>query len=385
MKNRSGSGIEVRRFGFVNHFPDLRTLYEILPWPLLRKLPPITVKSFISRIPAFKLLEIGPINSISGDTANGIGVLCPLLPEHFVTLNPATVLKKILASVHVAERYKASLVGLGGFTSVFGNEGEEVAKRVGVAVTSGNTYTATLTIDGVIEATKLMGCDLSACTLAVIGATGDIGSICAKVLSKMVAQVILVARNEKRLEEMRLALTGSSVQITKRVSEAVRNADIVLSAASAITTIIESEELKPGAIVCDVGYPANVAPDILQKRDDVFVFEGGMATWDRCGDMQKTTRQLYRFSPAGTTHGCLAETMVLALERRYENYSLGRGNITEERINEIRRLAQKHGFRLAPFHYRRYFYGPEQINQLRLNATRKRKEPCSTSLTPKPY
>jgi hypothetical protein len=55
-------------------------------------------------------------------------------------------------------------------------------------------------------------------------------------------------------------------------------------------------------------------------------------------------------------YGCFSEAMVLALEGRYENYSWGKGHITKEKMDEILRLANKHGFRLAPF-----FWGHRQL------------------------
>jgi hypothetical protein len=42
----------------------------------------------------------------------------------------------------------------------------------------------------------------------------------------------------------------------------------------------------------------------------------------------------------------MAETMMLALEHRYEHTSLGR-DLQEESLDSFRDLAGKHGFRLA--------------------------------------
>jgi predicted amino acid dehydrogenase len=42
----------------------------------------------------------------------------------------------------------------------------------------------------------------------------------------------------------------------------------------------------------------------------------------------------------------MAETMILALDGRYESYSLGK-HVQIERVREIARLARKHGFRLS--------------------------------------
>ena len=50
--------------------------------------------------------------------------------------------------------------------------------------------------------------------------------------------------------------------------------------------------------------------------------------------------------PPGVAYACLAETVVLALEGRYETFTVGR-NIEWEKVKEIYRLGLKHGMRLA--------------------------------------
>jgi hypothetical protein len=42
--------------------------------------------------------------------------------------------------------------------------------------------------------------------------------------------------------------------------------------------------------------------------------------------------------------------MVLALERRFEPFSQGRGFITPERVEEIGIIAERHGIYLAPLY-----------------------------------
>ena len=49
-------------------------------------------------------------------------------------------------------------------------------------------------------------------------------------------------------------------------------------------------------------------------------------------------------------HGCLLEGMALALARRFEPFSRGRGFITPERVEEIETLAALHGIHLAPLY-----------------------------------
>jgi len=339
----------MNRFGFILHFLDTRLFNDhFLGMQFVsRRLR----KTCLPHLPPMKYMTIGPIYSLSGGSAIGDGIMCPLLPEHFVTLRDQAVLSKIVSAVKLAERRGARIVGLGGFTSVFGNEGAEVSDRVGVPITSGNTYTAALAVQGIYKAAELLDKDLGQTCLAVIGATGDIGSVCTRLLAKKVKKVILVARREQQLVDFSQSIKSSSraeIVCTTSVRTATREAEIVLSVASAITTLIDHNELRPGSIVCDVAFPAGISRDIWKYRKDVLVFEGGMAAWH--GETQiENLPSLLKFNPHGMLHGCLAETILLALEGRYMSFSKGRGLITEESIAEIQSLATQHGFGLAPF------------------------------------
>jgi hypothetical protein len=67
----------------------------------------------------------------------------------------------------------------------------------------------------------------------------------------------------------------------------------------------------------------------------------------------------------------MAETIMLALEGRYESYTLGK-NITLTQVEGIARLATKHGFSVSGF---RCFEQPvtdEQIERIKKNAGKKR-------------
>jgi hypothetical protein len=50
--------------------------------------------------------------------------------------------------------------------------------------------------------------------------------------------------------------------------------------------------------------------------------------------------------PKGVVYACLAETIVLALEGRFENFTVGRA-IEWEKVREIYKLGLKHGMKLA--------------------------------------
>jgi predicted amino acid dehydrogenase len=92
--------------------------------------------------------------------------------------------------------------------------------------------------------------------------------------------------------------------------------------------------------------PANVARNLVEERNDILIFEGGYAAMPNFNELPISFRSHFRF---GSIFGCLAETIILALEGRFENYSIGRGNITSEKVDEIARLGSRHGFTLAPY------------------------------------
>lgn len=63
----------------------------------------------------------------------------------------------------------------------------------------------------------------------------------------------------------------------------------------------------------------------------------------------------------------MAETIALALEGRFEDYTVGR-DITLERVQEITAIADKHGFRMSGFRSFEREVTDEQIETVRKNA-----------------
>ena len=363
------------KFAFVAHPIDLKSFYDFLGiWGnIAKRLPQDFVKKITLKIPPFKLVTVEKIRSKENLRISGEAIVCPFLPIQMVSLGEEAVLERIVQAAKIGQRSGAGIIGLGGFASVIGNEGEEVSRRVDVAITSGNTYTAALALEGIFKASDLMGIVLDESTAAIIGATGDVGSICTKILSKKVKKLNLAARNEKRLDEFADSIreiSGKPVEVFKYVKDAVRNADIILTATSAIATIIEPESIKPGAVVCDVAIPANIANEVAYKRNDILVFEGGLAKLPFPEDMEY--KRLLGILPPKHIYGCLAETIALTFAGKFESYSIGRGNITEEKISEISDIAKRHGLGLSDFFCGYKFFTNEDIRQIKENALRKK-------------
>jgi hypothetical protein len=75
--------------------------------------------------------------------------------------------------------------------------------------------------------------------------------------------------------------------------------------------------------------------------------------------------------PPRMAYACMAETMVLALEGRYESFTLGK-EIKIERVKEIAALAERHGFRLGGFRSFESAVHDDEIERIRDSARRRR-------------
>lgn len=340
----------------------LATIVGFEPW-FIKLFDKNFVRQILKKTKPFIFLRFMDLVSKTGKKIDFIAVACPLLPDQMVTLDEEFVLQRIVDAVKVAKNDGAEIVSLGGFTSVIGNEGQKVAEAVDISVTSGNTFTASLAIRGIIEAAKAVRLDLDRAHCAVIGATGDIGSACTKFLAGRVRSMALGARNEKKMGKFADEISKFKkidITIHKRTEDAIKNADVILSATSALTTIIDPLKLKAGAIVCDVALPANIAREVSRIRKDVLVFEGGLSKM-YLNDQVKN-KKWDALMPSNGIYGCLAEALLLGFENRKENYSIGRGNISQEKIKEILNIAEKHGYGLSNFFCGDKFYSQDDMS-----------------------
>lgn len=333
----------MEKFAFIIHPLSIKDMGHVSP--ILKYIPDGVLEACLKMKKPFKVSHITGIQSPYAE-AEGWFVGCPLTAKQMVELPEEFVMDRIIESGQVAQELGAKIVGLGAFTSVVGDAGITVAKNLDIAVTSGNSYTVATAIQGTEAAVKLMGKKLGDCRAVVVGASGSIGSAGVKLLAGEVKHITLVARHLAPLEEIADELIKKEkceVVVTDNIHEALREADIVITVTSALDFIIEPGDLKPGAVVCDVARPRNVSKEVSAKRKDVLVIEGGVI------DVPGNVDFHFNFGfPPHTSYACMAETMILALEGKYEDFTLGR-RLDLAKIRLISDLAVKHGFKLAGF------------------------------------
>jgi len=145
----------------------------------------------------------------------------------------------------------------------------------------------------------------------------------------------------------------------------------VVTATSAFgQRVINLSRCKPGAVICDVARPPDINPAEAALRPDVPVVESGEVLIP--GEIEFG----YDIGlPPKTSYACLAETALLAMDGRFEDYTLGR-NIEIERVKEIYRLFKKHGFQLARLRSYGRYITDEEFEHKRALAAELRGDPA---------
>jgi fatty aldehyde-generating acyl-ACP reductase len=252
---------------------------------------------------------------------------------------------------------------------VVGDAGVTIANALDVPVTTGDSYTVTVAVEAIREAAYVMDIPLSGATAAVVGATGAIGQVCAELLAEDVERLYLIGRRREALEELRdrLKVRARAELIVSTSMDVLADAQLILTVTSALHEVIRPEHLQPGSVVCDVARPRDVSAMVAAARDDILVIDGGMV------DVPGPVNFHFNFGfPPGKAYACMAETIALALEGRFEDYTLGK-HLTRERVEEISAIARKHGFHLSGFRSFEREVTQQHIETVRRNAKNARK------------
>ena len=324
---------------------------------------------FSTYFPPVYISEIEGITSqATGKEIKGWFLACPYTPKRMMQLPERTVYRKIVQTGHMAEKLGANILGLGAFTSVVGDAGVTIAQNLDIPVTTGDSFTVMMAVQAIREAAKVMDINMADATVAIVGATGSIGRVCSELLAGEAARTLLVARDEKKLEVLRdrLKVHARSELVISTKMDVLKEAQLILTVTSAIHDVIHPEHLQAGSVVCDVARPRDVSAMVAAVRDDILVIDGGMV------DVPGPVDFHFNFGfPEGKAYACMAETIALALEGRFEDYTVGK-DITLERVQEISAIAERHGFRMSGFRSLEREVTEGQIEAVRRNARRGR-------------
>ncbi|MDF0552640.1 long-chain acyl-[acyl-carrier-protein] reductase [Kamptonema sp. UHCC 0994] len=289
------------------------------------------------------------VTSITGQKIEGRYVESCFLPEMLANRRIKAATRKIVNAMAHAQKHGINITALGGFSSIiFENFNLQQIQQIRniklefERFTTGNTHTAYIICRQVEEAAPKLGIDLSQATVAVCGATGDIGSAVCRWLNHRtnVKELLLVARDRERLQALESELGRGKIM---DLEEALPLADIVVWVASMPKGVeINPKELKQPCLMIDGGYPKNLASKV--QHPGVYVLQGGIVEHSLDIDW-KIMKIVSMDVPARQLFACFAESMLLEFEKWYTNFSWGRNQITLEKMEMIGKISLKHGFR----------------------------------------
>jgi acetylornithine/succinyldiaminopimelate/putrescine aminotransferase/predicted amino acid dehydrogenase len=392
------------KVAFLGHFID--PTYLARHEPALGRFTPDQLESLIER--TWKYIDpclfasrdiASPLGPVVNFNFVGLSVTSAVLLRHLRTRDLATIRRQIRLAVETARRAGAKLVGFGQFTSILTRNCQELCVP-GVGFTSGNTLTAGMAVRALEQEVGRRGWSWNDLRVAVVGAGGNIGSTFARLLADKAGRLLLIggtaADSRRRLEETRAMIladqaarvlagtvdtplaeflhrrvgrrglaelrdqarevdsapfgariadhlrdrSGDDLPIAIADLTAVRDCRAVLAAVNAVQPCIGPNDLAAEAVVCDVSLPDALTPEAA-RREGVEVFKGGIVALPNHEVLNIGTLPL----APGLVYACMAETILLGLERRWEDYSVG--PLDKRKVLEMLALADKHGFRLA--------------------------------------
>lgn len=338
----------INRFAFVIHPLSVKFIHQHPAFRWTRFLPDSLVEAAAAYMYPMPISRItGGQSPTTGQRIEGYLFSLAATPRQMMRHDERFTYDRLKKAAHMAERKGARIMGLGAFTSVVGDAGITVAHEADIAITSGNSLTVAATLEAAKQAVINMGAtDLTKGKVMIIGATGSIGSVCSRLLAQAIYDVVLVSIEPERLIDLKRTIQaetpGAKVAIATRPDELIGECDLIVTATSAFgQRIVDITKCKPGAVICDVARPPDIGPEEAALRPDVLVIESGEVLIP--GDIDFG----YNIGlPPKTAYACLAETALLAMDGRFEDYTLGR-NISVERVKEIYRLFKKHQFQIA--------------------------------------
>lgn len=338
----------LNRFAFVIHPLQVSYIREHPSFGWTRCLPDALLERIAAWVPPIYLSHIrGGQSPTTGQSVEGHLFTLGTTPRQMMRHSASFTYKRLAIAGHRAERYGAGIIGLGAFTSVVGDAGETIARELNIAVTSGNSLTVYAAVESAKLAIARMGiCELRHGKAMVIGATGSIGSACSMLLAPEVREILLVSKDKSKLVKLKSKIQSvkpkSVVSIATSPNGLLAKCDLIITATSSIgKQIMDVLECKPGAVICDVAQPADIHEQDAARRPDVLVIKSGEVS------LPMEVNWGYDMGlPPSRAYACLAETILLAMEGRFVDFTIGR-NITQIQVQEIARLFHKHQFKLA--------------------------------------
>jgi acetylornithine/succinyldiaminopimelate/putrescine aminotransferase/predicted amino acid dehydrogenase/acyl-coenzyme A synthetase/AMP-(fatty) acid ligase len=338
------------RVAFLNHFayPERELA---MTEPSMRSLSMAARRALFERFTS--LLELKPFVGFARNLFGGkvwfISIVTPADASTLEKLHRMDYRFLETERIQEAVDYAASLgcraVSLGGYTSILTANGTAILSPHGVKVTTGNTLAVIVATRRVLDACREQGIGPrdQGTQLAVVGASGNIGSAIARRLCASFRNVVLIGHRRDALEGLRAELTvlhpECDVQIAVDMAPIARCNVITLALGTTETVLLPthvSRERK--VVVVDVSVPSVVSPEFRRVPNVQVVAGSGTVEVPGAPDfvVSSHTRE-------GTAFCCAAEAMLLGLDLERTKDLVLTGDVDGASLVMLERLGEQHG------------------------------------------
>jgi len=349
-------------FGFIVHPRNTADIYR--KYPFFKIFPDRFTDWVFRHFWPFVVSEIEGVKSVkTGKKVRGFILSVPMTAKQMLENRPYA-LERIIETIELGKKLGVKIVGLGALVSSLTKGGLDLvnSERVKINITTGHALTVHTVTSNLFKFVELFGVDKNKVVVAIVGATGSIGSSSLKVLARAGYDNFLLIDVEKKahffddlikyLKEMN---PDVKVEISHKVNS-IKKADFIITATNAPEVLVKSEDLKSGAVVIDDAQPSDVDPEVFD-RDDVIAIEGGLIYTPEINNHfnMGLKKKHDNFS-------CMGEIAVLAAHEYKQNYVINKPTL--ELIDEISGMARKMGIGLSQFQNAKEIISEEKIKRV---------------------
>lgn len=324
------------------------------------------------------------IVSNTGAIVHGDFIMVCYTANQLLSMPVNEAITELKKAVTLAIQRGAQIVGLGAYTSIITAGGEQLINEK-VAITSGNSFTVYSGIEALKLTMKKKNLEWENTNVCVIGAAGAIGSCMSIMLSFMTSRIILIGNPAHDIETGRARLLSVAREIIRYsaenwindaqpcsiyqkirrmlnegqdqneileyltsngiiiVSNSINSAGIanlIITTTSSPDSSLDVNFFRPDAVILDISRPRTITKQMAIHRPDIIVLDGGIISLP--GDAYVGPYGIAK----GTSYACMAETILWALEEKYENKSIG-CKLDVNDVIELGEIADKHGLHIA--------------------------------------
>ena len=371
------------KFAYVTQPTDVQHLQQTYRWT--RYVPQRLLKRTAAHIPPVFIGRVREITSThTQQNAEASLLMLGGTPDEFAQRDTNFVYRRLLRAAHMAEQLGARLMGVSAFSDSMGEASELVSHKTGIAITSGRSLSAVATIEAAQAAVLQMSehADLRDVAVTVIQASNASMAACTRYVAPKCPRLTLVDSRPEQLIALKKQIEQENphakITISTSTADSVKKADLifVMAPTSANETGERPFELAlclPGAVICDFSRPTTFSREEADLRPDVLIIHAGKFR------MPGDPKFEFDFGlPNKLIHPSFVEAAVLAIEERYQDFSVG-NELSVDKLREIITLTHKHGFVMDGLRSYDKTLSAQDIEDRRLQAEQLKQNPQQMS------